>query len=138
MAKFSDFGIGSDVIVGKAIEMDDLFDRRILIEKVKIAPTKYPGKNASGMRMQMQVVLAEFNEQADAMGDYFVKDETGRAVGVRRSCFTGSDTLMNQIEQAEAQLPGINAQRAEQGLQPIDVYPMDTTIVKQGKCFMFT
>lgn len=138
MAKFSDFGIGSDVIVGKSIDIDELFDRRIVIEKVKIAPTKYPGKNASGMRMQMQIVLASFNDTADKNGDYYVKDDTGRPMGERRSCFTGSDTLMHQVEQAESQLPGINATRAENGLPAIDVYPMDTTIVRQGKCFLFT
>lgn len=138
MGKFSDFGIGADVVVGKKIEIDEIFDRRVLVEKVKISPTKYPGKNASGNRMQMQIVFAEFRDEPDDAGDYYVKDGTGQPIGERRSCFTGSDTLMRQIEQAVAALPGINAQRAEQGLKPIDVYPMDTTIVKNGKCFLFT
>lgn len=138
MAKFSDFGIGMDVIVGKKIEIEDLFDKRILVEKTKISPTKYPGKNTSGNRMQMQIVLAEFHDTPDEQGDCFAKDGTGAPVGERRSCFTGSDTLMTQIERAKSQLPGINAERAEQGLPPIDVFPMDTTIVKNGKCFLFT
>lgn len=138
MGRFCDFGIGADVIIGKAIEIDELFDKRIIVEKVIIAPTKYPGKNASGNRMQMQIVFATFNDVADANGDYFVKDSNGRPVGEMRSCFTGSDSLMRQIEQAQTQLPGINAERAEHGLTPIDVFPMDTTIVKQGKCFLFT
>lgn len=138
MAKFSDIGIDADIIIGKKVEIDELFDKRIVIEKTIVAPTKYPGKNSSGNRMQMQVVFATFNDEPDASGDYFVKDATGRAVGERHSCFTGSDSLMRQIEQAQNAMPGINAKRAEQGLQPIDVFPMDTTIVKQGKCFLFT
>lgn len=137
--KFSEFGVDTDVIIGKGIEIEELFDRRILVEKIKIEPTKYPGKNTSGMRMQMQIVFATFNPQADADGDYYTKDNSGHAIGERRSCFTGSDTLMNQIDKAQSQIPGINARRAEMGLNPVDdVFPMDTIIVKNGKCFMFT
>lgn len=58
MAKFCELGIESDVVIGKGIEIEELFGRRILIEKTIIQPTKYPGKNTSGLRMQMQVVLA--------------------------------------------------------------------------------
>lgn len=58
MAKFCELGVESDVVIGKGIDMEDLFGRRILIEKVIIQPTKFPGKNSSGLRMQMQVVLA--------------------------------------------------------------------------------
>lgn len=47
MAKFSDLGIEADVIVGKGIDLEELFDKRILIEKVLIQPTKFPGKNQS-------------------------------------------------------------------------------------------
>lgn len=60
MAKFCELGVESDVVIGKGIDMEDLFGRRILIEKVIIQPTKFPGKNSSGLRMQMQVVLATF------------------------------------------------------------------------------
>lgn len=42
MAKFSELGIETDVVVGRSI----------------IQSTKYPGKNSSNLRMQMQVVLA--------------------------------------------------------------------------------
>ena len=51
MAKFCELGVESDVVIGKGIDMEDLFGRRILIEKVIIQPTKFPGKNSSGLRM---------------------------------------------------------------------------------------
>lgn len=88
MAKFSDLNIQADFIVGKGIDLEDLFDRRILIEKVKIGPTKYPGKNSSGLRMQMQVVLAEFIPNPKPGQPEYVVDESGKPVGQRRSCFT--------------------------------------------------
>ena len=138
MGRFCDFGIDADVIVGKDIELNDLFGQRILVEKIRIMPTKFPGKNASGKCMQMQIVLARFNETADADGDYFEKDKNGRPVGERRSCFTGSDSLMNQIERAKSLLPGINEARAKEGLKPTKVFPMDTIPSKVGKCFLFT
>ncbi len=49
MAKFCELGIESDVVIGNGIEIEELFNRRILIEKIIIQPTKYPGKNASGI-----------------------------------------------------------------------------------------
>ena len=125
-------------VVGKKIEIDELFNRRILIEKAIIKPTKYPGKNSSGLRMQMQVCLATFYESPDENGDYFRKDANGSPDGERRSCFTGSDVLISAIQNAEARMPEINEQRAAKGLSPISVYPIDTTIVKVGKCFKFT
>jgi hypothetical protein len=138
MAKFSELGLESDVIIGKGIDLEDIFDKRILIEKVLIQPTKFPGKNQSGLRMQMQVVLATFNEQADADGDFFTKDASGNAVGERRSCFTGSDILIGYIQKAQTQLPTINEKRKANGEKPLNLFPMDTTIVKVGKCFQFT
>ena len=42
MAKFSELGVESDVIVGKGIDIEELFGRRILIEKTIIQPTKFP------------------------------------------------------------------------------------------------
>ena len=133
MAKFCDLGVESDVVVGKSIDMDDLFGRRILIEKTIIQPTKFPGKNLSGLRMQMQVVLATFLENGD-----YVKRADGSPDGERRSCFTGSDILIGAIQKAETNLPIINNQRQEKGLESLSLYPMDTTIVKVGKCFQFT
>lgn len=74
MPRFSDSNIESDAIIGKGIDLEELFDRRIVIEKIKIEPTKFPGKNASGMRMQMQVVInAEFMDTPDSDGDFFQK-----------------------------------------------------------------
>lgn len=133
MAKFSELGVESDVVVGKSIDMEDLFGRRILIEKTIIQPTKFPGKNSSGLRMQMQVVLATFLENGE-----YVKRADGSPDGERRSCFTGSDILIGAVQRAETNLPIINKQRQEKGLEILSLYPMDTTIVKVGKCFQFT
>lgn len=44
MAKFSELGIEADVVIGKSIDMEDLFGRHILIEMTIIQPTKFPGK----------------------------------------------------------------------------------------------
>ena len=133
MAKFSELGVESDVVVGKSIDMDELFGRHILIEKTIIQPTKFPGKNSSGLRMQMQVVLATFLEDGE-----YVKRADGSPDGERRSCFTGSEILIGAIQRAETNLPIINNQRQEKGLELLSLYPMDTTIVKVGKCFQFT
>lgn len=133
MAKFSELGVESDVVIGKGIDMDELFGRRILIEKTIIQPTNFPGKNSSGLRMQMQVCLATFLENGD-----YVKHADGTPDGERRSCFTGSDILIGAIQKAENNLPRINQDRKEKGLAPLQLYPMDTTIVKVGKCFQFT
>ena len=88
--------------------------------------------------MQMQVVLATFNESPDQHGDYYTKNPDGTPVGERRSCFTGSDILISAIQKAETNLPVINKKRSESGLPALSLYPMDTTIVKVGKCFQFT
>lgn len=86
----------------------------------------------------MQVVLAMFNEQADKDSDYYAKDVGGTPVAERRSCCTGSDVLISAIQRAEENLPILNKKRLKQGLEPLQLYPMDTTIVKVGKCFQFT
>lgn len=138
MARFSELGIDADVVIGKSIDMDELFGRRVLIEKTIIQPTKYPGKNASGLRMQMQIVLATFNDTPDSAGDYYQKDANGTAIGERRSCFTGSDILISAIQKVETQLPAMNRERQERGEIPMSIYPIDTTIVKVGKSFQFT
>ena len=88
--------------------------------------------------MQMQVVLATFNESPDQHGDYYTKNPDGTPVGERRSCFTGSDILISAIQKAETNLPVINKKRSESGLPALSLHPMDTTIVKVGKCFQFT
>lgn len=133
MARFSELGVVSDVVVGKSIDIEDLFGKRILIEKTIIQPTKYPGKNASGLRMQMQVILTTFDDD----GNYGLNVD-GTPIGERRSCFTGSDVLISAIQKAEMNLPEINQKRAELGQAPLVLYPMETTIVKVGKCFQFT
>jgi hypothetical protein len=83
--------------------------------------------------MQMQVILATFKDNGD-----FVKRDDGTPEGERRSCFTGSDILIGAIQKAENNLPIINKQRQDKGLESLQLYPMDTTIVKVGKCFQFT
>ena len=118
--RFSDLGITSDVVVGKGIEIEDLFNQKILIEKTIIKPTKFPGKNSSGLRMQMQVCIPFWNKDGNYQRDSFGKPE-----GDRRSCFTGSDILISAIQQAEDMCMS-------------DLYPLETTIVKVGKCFQFT
>ena len=138
MARFCELGVEADVVIGKGIDMEELFNRRILIEKTIIQPTKYPGKNSSGLRMQMQVVLATFNPTPDAAGDNFQKDANGNAVGERRSCFTGSDILISAIQKAESRLPEMNKERQDSNQPLLSIYPIDTTIVKVGKCFQFT
>ena len=127
--KFSDLGVTTDVVVGKGIEMDELFGQHILIEKTIIKPTNFPGKNSSGLRMQMQVCFP------DGSWD---KGEDGNPKGQRRSCFTGSDVLIGAIQEAEQRIPIINKDRESKGLPLLNLYPMDTTIVKVGKCFQFT
>lgn len=137
MARFGDLGIESGAIIGKGIEIEELFGKRILIEKTKISKSKFTGKNNSGMRLQMQVVLATFNECADENGDFFVKKPDGTPDGERRCCFTGSDILIQGIQDAEAKVQEMNGKRAVNE-PPIELYPIDTTIVKVGKCFNFT
>lgn len=134
MARFGDLGIESGAIIGKGIEIEELFGKRILIEKTKISKSKFTGKNNSGMRLQMQVVLATFNDCADANGDFFVKKPDGTPDGERRCCFTG----IEDIQEAEAKVSAMNTERAGKHEPPIELYPIDTTIVKVGKCFNFT
>lgn len=121
MARFCELGITTDIIIGKGIEITELFDKRILIEKTSIRPTKYPGKGGSPFCMQMQVCLAKFGENNE-----YEKDELGNAIGEIRSCFTGSTVLISAIE------------HAEKTMNHDQLYPIDTTIVKSGKCFKFT
>ena len=136
MPRFSDSNIETDAIIGKGIDLDELFDKRIVIEKVKIQPNKFPGKNASGMRMQMQVVVnAQFNNAEDEEGDFFFKDENGLCIGQRRSVFTGSDNLMNEMQKAQQ---SFKEYRTNKGLQPKEFIVFDTTITKIGKMFHFT
>lgn len=136
MPRFSDTKIETGAIIGKGIDLEDLFDKRIVVEKIKIEPTKFPEKNASGMRMQMQVIVdAKFNDKEDAEGDYFVKDANGLAIGQRRSVFTGSDNLMEEMTKAQTQF---KSDRANAGLPPKDFIVFDTTITKIGKMFHFT
>lgn len=136
MPRFCDSNIETDAIIGKGIDLDDLFDKRIVVEKIKIQPTKFPGKNASGMRMQMQVIPdAKFNDEPDEEGDFFVKGENGLCIGTRRSFFTGSDNLMEELQKAQLDFKNW---RTSRNLAPKDFIVFDTTITKVGKMFHFT
>lgn len=136
MTRFCDSNIETDAIIGKGIDLDDLFDKRIVVEKIKIQPTKFPGKNASGMRMQMQVIPdAKFNDEPDEEGDFFVKGENGLCIGTRRSVFTGSDNLMEELQKAQLDFKNW---RTSRNLAPKDFIVFDTTITKVGKMFHFT
>lgn len=136
MPRFCDSNIETDAIIGKGIDLDDLFDKRIVVEKIKIQPTKFPGKNASGMRMQMQVIPdAKFNDEPDEEGDFFVKGENGLCIGTRRSVFTGSDNLKEELQKAQLDFKNW---RTSRNLAPKDFIVFDTTITKVGKMFHFT
>lgn len=136
MPRFCDSNIETDAIIGKGIDLDDLFDKRIVVEKIKIQPTKFPGKNASGMRMQMQVIPdAKFNDEPDEEGDFFVKGENGLCIGTRRSVLTGSDNLMEELQKAQLDFKNW---RTSRNLAPKDFIVFDTTITKVGKMFHFT
>lgn len=136
MPRFCDSNIETDAIIGKGIDLDDLFDKRIVVEKIKIQPTKFPGKNASGMRMQMQVIPDDkFNDEPDEEGDFFVKGENGLCIGTRRSVFTGSDNLMEELQKAQLDFKNW---RTSRNLAPKDFIVFDTTITKVGKMFHFT
>lgn len=136
MPRFCDSNIETDAIIDKGIDLDDLFDKRIVVEKIKIQPTKFPGKNASGMRMQMQVIPdAKFNDEPDEEGDFFVKGENGLCIGTRRSVFTGSDNLMEELQKAQLDFKNW---RTSRNLAPKDFIVFDTTITKVGKMFHFT
>lgn len=138
MARFSDFGIQPTTIIGKSILIDDLIGRRIVIERVKIEKTKFENdKTRLHLRMQMQVVFASFNDSPDEAGDYFVKDENGAVVGERRSCFTGSDNLIETVQTMQSRVTSINEQRLRDGQSKIDAFPLDCTIQRSGKCLIF-
>ncbi len=136
--RMCDLNVQPEFVIGRSIGIDELFDRRILIEKVIIDKSNFDGKNSSGLCMQMQVCLATFNPDADSKGDFFTKDKDGNPVGERRSCFTGSDILIDTIRRAEKRVADINKENAANGLPEQSLYPIDTTIVKIGKCFQFT
>ena len=85
--------------------------------------------------MQMQVVLATFNEEADKDGDFYTKNPDGTPAGERRSCFTGSDILIGAIQKAETNLPSMNASRAQKGLPPIRLYQLTQLLSKSANAF---
>lgn len=102
--KFSDLGVTTDVVVGKGIEMDELFGQHILIEKTIIKPTNFPGE--------------KFKRFAYANASMFPNLVAGRVLGKRRRrkseraktilfyrirrsnwCYTGSRTTYSNHQQ---------------------------------------
>lgn len=67
-----------------------------------------------------------------------MKKSDGTPDGERRCCFTGSDILIEGVQAAEEKISGINVERIAKGETSLELYPIDTTIVKVGKCFNFT
>ena len=101
---FNSLGVCPDVIIGSRISINDILDKRIFIYKTKIDKSKFSDRNRSGLRMQMQIKI-------DGEGEF-------------RSCFTGSDTLINMMREAEKR----------EGFK----YPLRTTIYRSGKMLVFT
>lgn len=126
-------GLQPMLLSEKESKWTNFSDNTSLIEKTIIKPTNFPGKNSSGLRMQMQVCFPTWLPDGS-----WEKGEDGNPKGQRRSCFTGSDVLIGAIQEAEQRIPIINKDRESKGLPLLNLYPMDTTIVKVGKCFQFT
>lgn len=103
--KFSELDIKHDFILGKKIEISELFGKMVVIDKVIIEKSKFKDKNKSGLRMQMQL-------SAPPSTDVY-------------SCFTGSDVLIGQMQQA---MKLFSSDR---------LFPLDTFIEKSGKCITF-
>jgi hypothetical protein len=99
MKRFSDFEIKSeDSFIGDKIKIDKIMNREISVIKYKLKESKYP-KNKSGKCLHMQIELS----------------------GNKHVVFSGSDYLMNQLEQ----IPEVN-------------FPFSTTIIKSNEHFEFT
>jgi len=99
MKKFSDFNIKApeDVFVGDKIKISKILNREITIYQFKIDKSKYP-KNKSGEVMTLQI---EINNE-------------------KHIVFTGSDYLINQIQQVNK-----------------EDFPFLATIEKVGEHFEF-
>lgn len=104
VVKFSSLGISPNVIIGDRISIRDILSTDILIYKVIIGESKFNNNNRSGLRMQMQIKIDG--------GDGF------------RSCFTGSDTLIGMMREAQG--------------KRTNLFPLKTKIIKSGKMFIFT
>ncbi|WP_287372401.1 hypothetical protein [Prosthecochloris sp.] len=82
MKKFSDFAKEPEILDGDKIRLDDVLNKPIQIIGYKVTTSKY-GKNKSGKCLKLQFELD--NE--------------------RRVIFTGSDVLIDQLEQYGGEIP---------------------------------
>lgn len=86
--RFSDFADNEGgALEGEKISIEQLFGRSIVITGVRTMPTRYAGKNKSGLYLQVQ---------------FFFEDDDQRAV---YCAFTGSDILIRQAEQYQDRIP---------------------------------
>jgi len=99
MKRFSEFDIkAGDSFTGDKIKIDKILNREITVHKYKMEDSKYP-KNKSGKCLYLQIELS----------------------GSMLIIFSGSDFLMNQLKQIEA-----------------ESFPFIATIIKSNDHFEFT
>lgn len=99
MNKFSDFGIQiNKMLVGDKIKISKILDIEVLIVDYMIEESKFP-KNKSGKCLYLQI---ELNNEKHVV-------------------FTGSDVLINQIQQIDK-----------------NKFPFSATIIKKGEHFEFS
>ncbi len=99
MNRFSDLGITPTHkrLVGDKIKISKILNREILVKDYRLEESKYD-KNKSGKCLFLQIEMD----------------------GVRHVVFTGSDVLIDMIEQV-----------------PKEKFPFLASIVKEGECFEF-
>lgn len=97
---FKELNIQTDAesFTGDQIKISKILNKQITVHKFRIVPSKYQEKG-NGKRLDMQIKVG---------------DET-------RVVWTGSQTLMNQIQQV-----------------PSDKFPFTTIIIQENERFQFT
>jgi hypothetical protein len=100
MKKFGELNIENNhkSMVGEKMKMAKVLNRQIIVHSFRVEKSKYP-KNKSGMCLYLQIEIE----------------------GVKWVIFTGSDVLLEQIEQVD-----------------INDFPFITTIQKNNEYFEFT
>jgi hypothetical protein len=86
MKKFSEFAEERAVLDGPKMRIDDVMNREIVVTGSRIKESKF-GKNKSGKCLTLQF--------------YF----SGADAAEKRVMFTGSDVLIEQMEQYHAEIP---------------------------------
>lgn len=99
MKRFSEFDIQpGDSFTGDKIKIDKILNREITVLKYKLEDSKF-SKNKSGKCLYLQIEMS----------------------GIKNIVFSGSDVLMNQLKQIEA-----------------ESFPFLATIIKSNDHFEFT